>query len=69
MHAAQTMTIQDEFLKYGKLIEAHVNIQDIRKACIQCLRKTKLDKQETRGFHKSTFQEVTCQFRYTQIRL
>ena len=68
MHA-QTMTIQNEFLKYGTLIEAHVNILDIIKTCFQCLRKTKLSKEETGGLHKSTFQEVTRQFRYAQIGL
>ena len=49
------VTIQSESLKYGRLMGAQVNIQQIRKLCIQCARKTRFRTEDTGGLHQATF--------------
>ena len=44
----QTKTIQNKYVKYGKLIGTRRNIEKIRKTCIQSLRQPRFGKEESK---------------------
>ena len=68
MHA-QTKTIQNELLKYGKLMGAHANFERIRRHYVQCGKKIRFGSGEPEGFHRATFEEVTRPFCFVQMDL